>query len=264
MNKKILKYVFVICLTIIFMSKISAYNTEEYINSETNYKAIIEDDANLLNDQEEQKLLEEIIPLTEYGNIALKTTNQNNSSTAFYSRDYYHDTFGYESGTLLLIDMNNRYIYIFSDGKNYDIVTRSKSYIITDNVYKYASNAEYYKCASEAFKQIGTLLSGGKISEPMRYISNIMLSFIISFFACFLIVLSRTKIKKAKKAEILSKCHVKFDIDNVKVVKTGQHKVYSPVSSSSSYSGSSRSSGGSSRSSSSRSRSSGGGGGHRF
>lgn len=255
MNKKILKLIFIFCLNFIFIFDIYAYNNSEYINEETNYKVIIEDDAFLLTEEEISNLMVKMKPLTEYGNIAFKTINENYNSTESYSSKYYHDIFGTSSGTLLLIDMDNRYIYIFSDGNNYKTITTSKAYIITDNVYKYATNSDYYRCAYEAFDQIERLLSGGKIEEPMRYISNIMLSILIAFLINFLIVLINSNVRKAKNKEIVSNCHVKFNIDNVKAVKVGQHRVYSPVSDSSSSGGGGGGGGG---------RSSGGGGGHRF
>ena len=50
------------------------------------------------------------------------------------------------------------------------------AYSITDNTYTYATNKDYYGCASYSFKQINTILSGGKIAEPMRYTSNIFIA----------------------------------------------------------------------------------------
>ena len=79
-------------------------------------------------------------------------------------------------GTVFLIDMSQRYIYIFSDGNNYKMITRAKSETITDNVYKYAVKEQYYQCAEKAYNQMYTVLEGGKIAEPMKYISNTLLS----------------------------------------------------------------------------------------
>ena len=256
MNKRILNFIMVFCLGFLLINNISAFNNK-YINSETNYEVIIEDDANLLTAKEIENLVNDMKPITEYGNVAFKSIDQNYTSSSNYAATYYSKLFGAESGTLFLIDMDNRYIYIYSDGKNYDIITKAKANIITDNVYKYASNRQYYTCAKEAFDQINTLLSGGKITEPMRYICNIILSFITVFIFNFLIVLSSTKIKKSKNKEIVSNCNVIFEVNDVNAVKVGSHRVYSPVSDSSS-SGGGRSSGGGG------SRSSGGGGGHRF
>lgn len=266
-NKKYFSLLIVLFLIIISTTKVNAVSIEKYINKETNYEVIIEDDANLLSESEINKLQKEIVSLTKFGNIAFKTINENFTTTSNYASNYYHEKFGTSSGTLFLIDMDNRYIYIFSDGDNYKTITTGKANIITDNVYKYASNKQYYECASKSFRQINSLLNGEKIKEPMRYISNIFISFIVVFFINFIIVLCNTKIRKTKNKDILSNCNIKFDINNINAVKTGTRKVYSPISDSSSsggYSGGGFSSGGSSGGGFSGGGSSGGGGGHRF
>lgn len=255
MNKKVFKLLLILFITIIGIPKVNALSIDEYKNSTTNYSVIIEDDAQLLSSEEISKLKEEMIPLTEYGNIAFKTISENYSSTSYYASSYYHEKFGTASGTLFLIDMDNRMIYIFSDGANYKVVTTDKANIITDNVYKYASSGDYYECARVAFEQINTILDGGKIAEPMRYISNILISLTLAFFINFIIVLVNTNVKKAKDKEIIANCSVNFNIGEIHATKTGTHREYSPRSSSSSGGGSSGGGGGGS---------SGGGGGHSF
>ena len=228
--------------------------TEEVVGQ---YKIIIEDDADLLTDEQEKELLKDMRPLSEYGNIAFKSISTNNTSTNDFARTYYHDMFGHgvSNGSLFLIDMDNREIYIFSDGNNYKIINNSKAYLITDNIYKMASAGDYYGCASEAYAEMYTLLAGGKIMEPMRHISNGVLAIVISFFTTFLIVLSSSRIKKANNSEIIKNCDVAFNANNIVGTKTGTHRVYSPVS---------ESSGGSSGGGGGGGGSSGGGGGHSF
>ena len=150
MNNKYFSLFIVLFLIIININKVSAIEIDKYINNETNYQVIIEDDADLLSESEIKQLQKEMIPLTQYGNIAFKTINENSSTTSNYASNYYHQMFGTSSGTLFLIDMDNRYIYIFSDGNNYKIITTAKANIITDNVYKYASNRQDYECASKS------------------------------------------------------------------------------------------------------------------
>lgn len=226
-------------------------------NEESNYKLIIEDDANLLTAEEIQRLQDKMQPLTKYGHIAFKSILNNTTTTASYIRDYYHSQFGTESGTVFLIDMDNRQIYIFSDGTNYNIITNHKAEIITDNIYKYATNKDYYTCAYDAYDQIETLLEGGKILEPMRYISNIVVSIVTAFFTSFLIVLKLTNIKQASADKVLTNCNVDFKVTDIYGSKTGTHRRYAPVSDSSSGGGSSGGGGGGGGSS-------GGGGGHSF
>ena len=45
-----------------------------YLNTETNYKALIMDDNDLLTDEEEAKLLQDMQPLTEYCNFDVSAT----------------------------------------------------------------------------------------------------------------------------------------------------------------------------------------------
>lgn len=234
---------------------VNALTHSPYTNSETGYDVIIEDDAELLSEDEMALLYDEMIPLTQYGNIIFKSITYNSSTTSYYASSYYHEKYGTESGTILLIDMDNRIIYIFSDGNNYKYVTSSKATIITDNIYTYATDQEYYECASIAFDQILTTLEGGKIAEPMRYISNGLIALTGAFFISFIIVLINTNISKASNEEILRNCSVEFNMSDVSASKTGQRRVYSPRDSGGSSGGGGGGGGGGS---------SGGGGGHSF
>ena len=234
-------------------------NINKYTNDTTNYALYFNDLADIIIEEDESKLIEEMKPLTEYGNIMFETIRENSYySTAEYASNRYHQLFGTTSGTLLVIDMQNRYIYIFSDGENYNYITDSKADIITDNIYRYASNGDYYDCASEAFSEIYTVLGGGKILEPMRYISNILLSILIAFSFSFILVMAKTKIAKASNTEVLKGCDIAVDISNVVGTKTGTHRVYSPPADSGGSSGGGSSGGGGGGGSS------GGGGGHGF
>lgn len=279
MNKK---YLFLIILTIISFSiipvkaedLITGYNDDNiietnndnltdtiemdealyyYVNDNTHYTASIEDKAVLLSREEKDKLFEEMKPLTKYGHIAFVSTNTNYNSVESFSDSYYHEHFNTDSGTIFVIDMSNRKIYIFSDGANYRTVTKSKAYSITDNTYKYATRGEYYNCASFTYKQIATILEGGKIAEPMRYTSNIFIALSLAFFISFLYVLSKSKISKASVSSIVKDCDINYEIGETSVYKTGTHRVYSPQSSGGSGGGGGGGGG-----------SSGGGGGHSF
>lgn len=237
--------------------QVKQYLSEENIEiKENGYSMVIEDDANLLTAEEIEKLKDKMQPLTKYGHIAFKSISNNSMSAPTYASQYYHNKFGTASGTLFLIDMYNRKIYIFSDGANYNIITNGKAEIITDNIYTYASREEYYDCAYYAYDQIGTLLEGGKILEPMRYISNIVVSIVVAFFSTFIFVIQHTKIKKASANKVLNNCNINVAASNIHGQKTGTHREYSPQSSSSG--GSSGGGGGGGGGSS------GGGGGHSF
>lgn len=253
-NKCILLWI-IAALLFGFVNPVFAVTSDMYENSDTGYKVIIEDDADLLSYTEEQSLADSMEKLTEYGNIAFKSINRNSyGSTPRYAERYYHETFGKESGTVFLIDMSQRKIYIFSDGQNYKTITKSKAETITDNIYKYASNKEYFECADKAYSQMYTILEGGKIAEPMKYISNALIAVMLALFANFAIFKIATKNKAASFNEQIKECVFSCTHTNPSVIQTGEHRVYSPVSDNSSSGSSSGGGGGSS----------GGGGGHSF
>lgn len=253
-------------------------------NPETGYQVLLEDDAALLDSEERTQLAEEMKVITPYGNAVFKTISYNSYSTSSYARDFYHDLYGQSSGTLFLIDMDNRELYLFSDGAIYRTVTKSYAESITDNVYRYASKGNYYSCASEAFEQIHTLLAGRKIAQPMKYISNILLALILAALINYFLAMRTAGSAKASSREILNSISTQFAFNNPQRILTKQDKVYRPPSSSSesshrsssgriyrtsvrtyrTSSGSSHRSGGSSHRSSGGSHRSGGGGGHRF
>jgi len=253
MKKKLLFIVFIFLL--FFPIYIDA--AEYYNNPNTNYKVIIEDDADLLSNEQEGLLADKMIDMTGYGNIIFKSISYNQYATHGYASTYYHSNFGTSSGTLFLIDMDNRMIYIFSDGDNYNTITSYKAEIITDNIYTLASDGDYYQCAYNAYDQIYSLLKGEKIAQPMKYICNLIFSLFISSMIIYIYIARSARVLDAKNSEMLSSAIKSFEMSEVKVTKNGFHKKYNPPSSSSS-------SGGSSGGGSFGGGSSGGGGGHRF
>ena len=117
-------FLLVLCLSIVIaVSSLTVYASEEnsfedvsgesttdekvyeYVNPTTNYKALIEDNAELLTDSEREKLLSEMEKITTYGNAAFNTINANNSTADSYASGYYHNKFDNASGTLFLIDI---------------------------------------------------------------------------------------------------------------------------------------------------------------
>ena len=186
--KRLFNYLFIF-LVIVLPFNIFAYGYDDFEEeynatdvitySSGSYDLIIDDREDLLTEAEEIKLQDEMTKLLEYGNIAFVSDRNSGGygNTESIARSYYFDAFGSESGTLFYIDMGTRYIYIHSDGANYNVM---KANIITDNIYTYATNENYYECASSGFDQIYTLLAGGKISEPLRFICSIILALITS------------------------------------------------------------------------------------
>lgn len=238
-------------LTLLFTTADTAWANE------TRYDILLDDQADLLTDAEETKLKKDMEAITEYGNVAFVSISVNPEySTKRYAEKYFEEHFGYSSGVIFLIDMDDRYIWIYSNGEIYKTITTSYANTITDNVYDYASDEEYYTCASEAFSQINTLLEGRRIAQPMKYISNALLALVLAFFINYFLVMMLSRSRKATRSQLLNGIFSKAEVKNPQSTFVNQTKRYSPQSSSSSGSRSSGGGGGGG--------SRGGGGGHRF
>ena len=218
------------------------------------YEVLIEDDAQLLSASEEKDLRAIMTELSVYGNVAFKSIQHNPGSTSSYISNYYYNTFGSQSGTVFLIDMDNRYLWIYSDGAMYEVITDSYADTITDNVYRYASSGDYYKCASEVFRQELSLLKGQRISQPMKYICNGLLAVTLALLLNYFIVLFLSRSRKPSRDELMANIKNYCLFDGARANFVNQTRKYSPQSSGSS-GGHSGGGGG---------HHSGGGGGHRF
>ena len=117
-------------------------------NPDTGFSVYIEDDADLLNDSEELELLDDMYKITEYASAAFKTTDNNPySDTDTFAEEYYRTMFGRDTGVVFVIDMDKRYIFIFSDGRSYGKITKSKW--VKDGGEWYYLKADGYMAANE-------------------------------------------------------------------------------------------------------------------
>ena len=266
LNKSLHLLLTFICLFLLFGTTCMAQPV--YTNPDTDYQVIIEDDANLLSDEEEDALSKIMMETTKYGHALFKTSDSYHMSTESYAKQYYKDKVGTTNGTLFLIDMDNRKIWIHSNGQVYSTITKSYANSIADNAYKEATDGNYYACASIVFTQINTLLDGYWIPQPMKYTSNLLLALILALLINFVFVSVQARLRKPKDKQVLANIDHHFKIRKTGASYAHTTKYYSPVTHDSDSSGS-RSSGGSSGGSSSGSGgssggSSGGGGGHSF
>lgn len=226
-----------------------------FSNPDTGYDAIIEDDASLLTAEEQARLLIEMQEITQYGNVAFKTIKYNSrGSSETYIKDYYYGMFGTDSGTVFLIDMDYRNIWIHSNGAIYKVINKGYANTITDNVYTYASDADYYTCAFRVFEQELALLQGQQISQPMKYASNAFLAIIIALLINYFIVKIFSNAKKPSEAQLIEGLFVEQKLSDFCADFSHETKRYSPQSSGSGGGGGSSGGGGGG----------GGGGGHSF
>lgn len=215
-----------------------------YDNPSTGYSIYMDDEEDLLTDAEEAALIEDMKPITEYGNAGFVSCQVYSQSTEDYAKERYAYLFGTDSGTLFVIDMGNRQLYIKNNGAVSKTITNAYSNTITDNIYRYASQGDYYTCASTAFSQIYTVLEGGRIAQPMRYITAALLALILGFLINFLILRVVTLPGEAGTEEIINAADVEFVLRNPESRFTNRSKVYSPVKRSGGGGGGSRGGGG--------------------
>lgn len=220
-------------------------------------KPIIQDNADLLSEEEEQLLYHVMEPITEFGGVAFVTNKDEYSGSADdLAYRYCLSFFDNQSGVVFLLDMYNRRIQLYSTGKIYDSMGRMWSDIIADKVYQHATDEEYFICAQKTFSMIITILNGGKVGAPMRYVSFILLSIAMTLLVMFIILYSsRKKAKFGEKFNLLTEPDKKeLVIEVLERTKTKETRISHSSSSGGGRSGGGRSGGGRS----------GGGGGHGF
>ncbi|MBQ9613306.1 MAG: TPM domain-containing protein [Lachnospiraceae bacterium] len=172
-----------------------------YTNPETGYCVFINDEEDLLSANEEALLLKDMMPVTEYGHAVFVSASPSGQSSQSYANSTYWDI-SKDSSALFLIDMYNREIWMFSSGR---IEERIAPYAndITDNIYRYASRGNYYSCASEAFYQAQVLLDGGRIAQPMKIISAVLLALILALMINYFIVRATSRNIKSTEARLM-------------------------------------------------------------
>ena len=227
---------------------------------------IIDDEEDLLTDAEENMLRIKMAEISKYGGVAFVTTSQY-SDTSKYAKNLYRSYFGTSSGFLFLIDMGRKNIWIYSDGAIYRTINKAYANTITDNVYRYASRGEYYECAWNVFDQAETLLEGGRISMPMKHISNLLIASVCALLLNFILLLFQRKTGYApvKEAAAAMTTATAVSIMSKRKTKSKRHlHVESDGGSGGGSSGGGGGGGGGGGSSGGGGGSSGGGGGHSF
>jgi uncharacterized protein len=219
-------------------------------NEATGYEILIDDAADLLSYDQEKQLVDYMKDCSDYGFILFVSTQENKFATVDdWAQDYYRSRIPDENGVMLLIDMDKRKICVYSEGSLQRVVTSSKANIITDNIYRYATEGDYYTTARVGFEQIASVLGGRGIAQPMKYVSNACLAILISLIINYFFARSVSKKVKASDSQIMNSIISRFAFSNPTATHTNTSRTYSPRSSSSG-GGGGRSGGG------------GGGGGH--
>ena len=207
----------------------------------------IADSADLLSESEEQELYDVMKDGAQYGNMVFITIDD---AMGYVSKDYIemlYQTSEQLQGTdavIYMIDMDNRLLWITGYGALKKTITPDYGNLITDNVYKYATEGNYAKAAIMGFKQIVDRLGGSRLSGSLRTAGNFSIAVILAAVLCFLFAYVTSVSKKAKDADLVANIERYINMSNPNIAHTTTQRIYDPPSSSSSGGGGSRSFGG--------------------
>ncbi len=235
----------ILVLCCVFQAGAVQNQDAQYTNPETGYEAVIIDELDLLNESERSKLIEEMTPLTEYGNIVFWSTDVKKSDYIDQAREKRRSLYDLDSASILMINMGSRKVVIQSYGKMYEYITDSKARSITDNVSHYATQKDYYTFAKEAYSQMYLTMKGMQISEPMKYTSYAVIASMLGIIIALSIAFSKRHnplCKDYEHARVMTAGNAV--IAPVSVYETKREKIYVSSSSGSGCSGGSSCGGG--------------------
>ena len=164
-------------------------------------KLVVEDSADLLSDAEEEKLISEYSGITEYMDAAYVSTNYSPGSTSAYAESYAIQHYGNDPAIIFLIDMGDREIYIYANGKAQKTISKADARAITDNIYKSATRGEYYECAAGAFSQIYAKCRGEKLSRPVKHVTNALIAVLAGILLNYFITVYSRRPKVERRTQ---------------------------------------------------------------
>ncbi|MBO4398860.1 MAG: TPM domain-containing protein [Lachnospiraceae bacterium] len=186
-------------------------------------KIILRDDASLFRDSQEADILEIMQDLSEYGNVAVYTIRQNRyGDTADYAENLYANLFDEDSGLLFIIDMDQREIYVETDGYIGSFISRGRARVLTDNAYRLATNGQYAACAEKVLNQSLRILQGHAIPQPMVIASNAAIAIMLALLINFIVLRSLNSHSDVTVEELFTanRGHTDFQGGNVDVTST--------------------------------------------
>ena len=195
------------------------------------YRLVVQDDADLFSDAEEAKLVSELSRYVEYGNMAVVTLPEGNSyggaerAAEQLTWEWFQDV----DGATFVIDMETRYLYLYTYGSLMKIISVSDCDSITDNVYRQASRGDYYGCASDVMAQVYKLVTGHQIARPMMIMLTVLISLFLGAFIMYLIMKGTMKIPAASSYELSAAARTAFIGGEVQTVKGATTTIYSPL-----------------------------------
>ncbi len=144
--------------------------TPETVNAEVYY---VYDEADLLSDTEEEELDNQIYSLIEttgWNIYAVTIDDAQGFSAAAFADAVYEDWAGIDTdGFLVLIDMDNREIYLSTSGIAIRYLYDERVDNVLDAGYAYVSNGEYAACLSEMIRSAEYYYGEGIPEDQYNY-----------------------------------------------------------------------------------------------
>lgn len=137
--------------------------------------ADVYDMADLFTDEEEKQLSEQAQVLSDTMKMeaVIVTTEENSDSAQVFADGFYMEggfgTGSDQSGILFLIDMDNRELYISTNGQMIRYMTDSRINDVLDDVYNYAADADYYGAAAAFLTDTEKCYSNGISRDQYNY-----------------------------------------------------------------------------------------------
>ena len=206
-----------LALTCLLLTAFPAQGSGE---SSSGYRVILDDGADLLTPDEEQRVLEAMTPLSRYGDVIFWTTLARSSNTSMLRLQQYVDvnispSVDHPSASFF-IDMSSRTFCILNRGELMRTVDSSEVNSIISQVRPYAKLGEYAECAVQAFNAIRNAHIGARSFSVIRWLCALLLSAGIGLIVSFRYIQRKSiqpipsvrtldfNVKKDIKSEVLS------------------------------------------------------------
>ena len=126
--------------------------------------ATVNDEAGLFTTDQIHSLEQQAEKLNEKikGRVLIVTTTSNSEEPRDFADNYLRKAVGNDqNGSVLLLDMGQREIYISTSGNMIDYLTDSRIDSILDDVYDQMTNAAYYDAAKAYLSKSATYVEDG-------------------------------------------------------------------------------------------------------
>lgn len=212
------------------------YEYDDYYDDDYQYSIYIYDEADLFSDKETERLIDTMAPIAEnYGHACILTLlDCDYYDTKSYAEAFTIQYYDKENLVLFIIDMDNRELYMNFEGRILRDLGTSTADIITDNVYRYATDEEYFECATEAMSEALYKLEGGNLTSSMKILSNACIAVVFALLLTYFIARAVSSTMKASNSEMLDSMYHQFKFTDTKSVLDHTSREYSPQSSGSS------------------------------